>query len=620
MSDKELARRSETQIVFGGVDITLYVNKGWLSFTYTDNEEDEADDLQIKVYDRDGKWLRKWLDSIIGNAAQGGDIISSAPVDEKKTTTTSSSSSASTSSSAKRYKVTASTGVNVRSGAGEKYKVLGKLPYGTVVEVSSFSGSWAKITYSGKSGYIKKDNLKLVGTGGNSSSTTSPTTRSTTSSTAYAASSSGSGDWKKGDEVIVNGAPWGDSYGSSHQGWTVKDHKGKITYLNLKPGVPYPICVDALGWFAESAVQKVGSDDKSGGNGGSAEGSKGLKISAVITLCNANGDGKDSVLDCGQFELDSIDAQGPPATVTIKATSLPYNSTIRQTKKSKSWENITLSSVASEIASKNGMGVLFESANNPKYTRVEQYQMSDISFLQKLCHDAGCSLKATNNIIVVFDQAQYEAKTPVKTIKYGEEGGYTKYRLSTGTNNCYTSCRVYCTTSSGSVISATEYAENYDEKSEKQQCLQVNQRVSSKAEAQELAHKLLRLYNKFEYSASFTLPGDTKLAAGNTVELADFGFGDGKYIIKQAKHSISSSGYTTQITLRKCLADNIKVSGSSDSSGSSLSDEELDRLAYEVAILGKWGNGKERIDKLTAAGYDYNAVQARVNKNYYGGK
>ena len=65
MSDKHLARRAETQVVLNGVDISVYVNKDWIFFTYTDNEEDEADDLQIKVCDRDGKWLRKWLNSII---------------------------------------------------------------------------------------------------------------------------------------------------------------------------------------------------------------------------------------------------------------------------------------------------------------------------------------------------------------------------------------------------------------------------------------------------------------------------------------------------------------------------------------------------------------------------
>lgn len=536
MSDKHLARRTETQVVLGGVDISVYVNKGWLSFTYTDNEEDEADDLQIKVCDRDGKWLRKWLNSIIDGGALGGSVISTAPEGSTKTLTSSGSSSTASGGTDKpRYRVTASTGVNIRKGAGEKYKVIGKLPYGTIVEVHGFYSSWAKITYSGKTGYIKGNNLRSVGGGGSSSSS--------------------------------------GSSGSSKKSSAKKS--GKTTKSQVQTG-------------------------------------KGLKISAVIVLRNWNNNGKDAVLDCGQFELDSIDAQGPPATITIKATSLSFSNTVRQTLKSKSWENITLSEIARQIARQNGMGVLFESKFNPRYSRMEQYQTSDIVFLQKLCHNAGCSLKATNNILVVFDQAAYEGKKAVRKIKFGEEGGYTKYKLSTGTNNCYTSCRVYYTTTSGTVISATEYAENYNENSDNQQCLQVCQRISSKAEAQELAHKLLRLHNKFEITGTFTFPGDPKLAAGNTVELCDFGFGDGKYIVKTAKHSISSSGYTTQVTLRKCLESEKASEGKTDSS------DEIQELAMQV-IRGEWDVYPKRKELLEAAGHSYEQVQTRVNQILYGG-
>ena len=41
--------------------------------------------------------------------------------------------------------------------------------------------------------------------------------------------------------------------------------------------------------------------------------------------------------------------------------------------------------------------------------------------------------------------------------------------------------------------------------------------------------------------------------------------------------------------------------------------KSVDEIAREV-IVGKWGNGSERKDRLTAAGYDYAAVQARVNE------
>ena len=38
----------------------------------------------------------------------------------------------------------------------------------------------------------------------------------------------------------------------------------------------------------------------------------------------------------------------------------------------------------------------------------------------------------------------------------------------------------------------------------------------------------------------------------------------------------------------------------------------IDTIAREV-LQGKWGNGSERVNKLTNAGYDYNEVQEKVN-------
>lgn len=45
----------------------------------------------------------------------------------------------------------------------------------------------------------------------------------------------------------------------------------------------------------------------------------------------------------------------------------------------------------------------------------------------------------------------------------------------------------------------------------------------------------------------------------------------------------------------------------------------VNELAKEV-IQGKWGNGSERKKKLTAAGYNYTAVQAEVNRILYAKK
>ncbi len=527
MGDINAARRADVEIVMRGSKRLVIFNRDWTSFTYTDNEEDNADDITLKAHDCNGSWLKSLISGYIEDTAEAGAVISSPETAAEQ------SGRVSGFGSQKVYKITSPQGLNVRKGAGTKYKILGKLAYGDYIEVKSISGGWANITYTGKSAYVKSDNLRLAGASSASSSSAS-------SPVAGASKTANS-------ESSQNGA-----------------------YL-----------------------------------------SKGVKISAAIVLKNDNGDGKDSVLDCGLFELDSIDLSGPPSALTIKATSLSYSSTMRQTLKSKSWENVTLRQIARQIAEANGMGVMYETGENPKYSRVEQYRMSDISFLQKLCHDAGCSLKATNNIIVIFNQAEYETKNAVKTIVFAKSG-YIKYKLSTGENDTYTSCRVYYTDSRGVTISAVEYAENYRKGEDNGQCLEVRQKVSSVSEAQMLAHKLLRLHNKLETEASFTFPGDTSLAAGCAVELSGFGFWDGKYIIKQAKHTVSSSGYTTVISLRKALSQN-----AAGAVPAAENDANLYELAMQV-IRGDWGNGEDRRERLTKAGHDYAAVQAKVNEILYG--
>lgn len=48
--------------------------------------------------------------------------------------------------------------------------------------------------------------------------------------------------------------------------------------------------------------------------------------------------------------------------------------------------------------------------------------------------------------------------------------------------------------------------------------------------------------------------------------------------------------------------------------GSQINDiKTTDTLAYEV-IQGDWGNGEERKERLEAAGYDYDAIQQKVNE------
>ena len=73
------------------------------------------------------------------------------------------------------------------------------------------------------------------------------------------------------------------------------------------------------------------------------------------------------------------------------------------------------------------------------------------------------------------------------------------------------------------------------------------------------------------------------------------------------KNRLTAAGYDYSIIQAKVN----ELMGSSVSSP--VPSKSIDDLAQEV-IQGKWGNGQDRKDRLTAAGYNYSEIQNRVNE------
>jgi len=316
--------------------------------------------------------------------------------------------------------------------------------------------------------------------------------------------------------------------------------------------------------FADSTPQTTTSTTTSTATSGSEEKPKdntlpdgklpALQIQAAFVQQNWNADGKDTLLDCGEFELDSITESFPPMTVTIKATSLPYRATVRQTQKSRAWEATSLSAIANQIAFENDMLCMFESENDPTFIRVEQFKTSDIAFLSQLCKDAGISLKATNHMLVLFHQATYEAKEPALSFTYGD-GSYLTFKGNIGkSDTSYTVCRVYSfDPETKKTIEGFAYVTNYKKDNPNNHLLELQAKVSSIADAQKLAQIQLRLHNKYAQTCTLTLVGNPQIVSGMVVELKKWGLWSGKYMVKQAVHTLNSSGYVTKITLRHVL-------------------------------------------------------------------
>lgn len=291
-----------------------------------------------------------------------------------------------------------------------------------------------------------------------------------------------------------------------------------------------------------------------------------------ITICTYNWSdlySEEQDLQLGKFEIDELEVSSAPNIVTIKAVaiSISDDSTLRSTLRSHTWENISVQKAANDIAWQNGMKLQWYCDDNPNIDKLEQNDESDLDVLRKICDDAGFALKVTTDAIIIFNVEKFEKEDvyaeyyhPGTTIlnivenqsKPVQTDALLNYSFKAKIRDVYKKCHVkYAKDKDKSVIESTFVAP--DKKEKEGATLEVHQQVSSQAEADRLAKKKLREKNCEEFTGSFSSDGNMGLCAGETIEMLGFGNFSGKYIITQAKHDISSSGFTSSVEIRKCL-------------------------------------------------------------------
>lgn len=289
-------------------------------------------------------------------------------------------------------------------------------------------------------------------------------------------------------------------------------------------------------------------------------------------------------LFCGKFFVDSLRTSGSPRVFEMRAVSIPLNTPIRRKMVTKAWEKKTLKGIAQEIATAAKVKLLFDSQDNPSYDRQDQKAESNLKFLSRLCEDAGLSIKVTDSQIVIFDQAFYEKKKPVKTLKLGVSD-ILSWDFESQQSETYKTCTVSWRDpkkkqkgSSGGYnmdlekddggddpeydmdlqkvkkkvnVAVNTYTYTDPDVEDNGQEYQVKKRAASLDEAKRIAKATLRKLNLRSVTGSLSLVGDTSLVAGVVVELKGFGSFDGRFYIESASHSVSTSGYVTSISVRR---------------------------------------------------------------------
>lgn len=274
--------------------------------------------------------------------------------------------------------------------------------------------------------------------------------------------------------------------------------------------------------------------------------------SAEISLSKLNwtGESDSDSVSFGIFEIDEIENKVSASsgnTASIKLNSIANKSELRSIDKSRSWEKVKLSKIATDLTQEAGLELFFD-ADDVDIERAEQKETSNLKFLHKLCKDNGLCLRVSNGKVIIFDIDKFERQEPVTTLTYGDEN-IISFSGKATISKIYKSARVKY--QHGKQAEKFDYKFDDPEKSDGM-TLEINQKVDSPAEAEKLAKKKLKEKNREEITVNLSVIGDFIYLAGQTLELKDFGFYDGRYMIKKVTHNVGK-GYTCSLELYKCV-------------------------------------------------------------------
>ena len=273
---------------------------------------------------------------------------------------------------------------------------------------------------------------------------------------------------------------------------------------------------------------------------------KGDKINATIILHDWHKENDVQSLPCGAFEVDSVDYSGPPNVINIKAISTLISKPMKSEAHTKAWENVRLSTIAGDIANKNGLALFWDCDNDIYFERKDQVMTSDLEFLKNLAHDYGVNIKVTDNQLVLYSHDKYEEKPVVDVLEFGDKK-ILKWSFSSRATGIYKAARLqYHDPVKNKNIDVTVNADGATEGSNR--ILMINVKAESIDDAKKICKERLNAANSKEITGSIALMGDLRYLGGSNVEIKGFGAFDGKYLIESATHSIGS-GYTTNIKL-----------------------------------------------------------------------
>ena len=263
----------------------------------------------------------------------------------------------------------------------------------------------------------------------------------------------------------------------------------------------------------------------------------------------------------GSFEIDEVELNCPPSTISIRALGAGIQTALRTTEH-KAYENTTLDAVAKQIATRQGLELIGR-IEPIKLDRLTQ-QESDLTFLRNLAGEYDYAFKVTGKRMVFHAISSLAKGVPVANILLTDLSGVrlrdqitiVPKAIEVKHKDPVQKKLISYTIVNGETVavpsSSSKTTTSADTKKQRG-------RSSSTEVAKAKAKGDLGKANRERTTGSWTSMGRPDLVSGNVVTLVAAGKLGGNYLITASNHRVSRSGYTVDQEVCRVSAPTISL-------------------------------------------------------------
>lgn len=249
--------------------------------------------------------------------------------------------------------------------------------------------------------------------------------------------------------------------------------------------------------------------------------------------------------DCGTFWVDEVKLSGSRGgdECNIRALSV-RSSALHAPVKKQNHYRIPIRDFAGKLAAELGLKATGDL--DGMWSGIQEE--SDMKLMYRIARETGCVLRIEGNLLVFYkiSNIRKQGDEPQKVLEI-PRGNVLSYDISDKAEGRITRCTVkWWDAKTKKAVSG-----NYDAGLKGGGSVTVWEEVKDETEARKKAQDYITDRNKKGEEFTMSLMGDVRLRAGICVQPSGYGRFDKVYYIAEAKHLISNTGYSTQITLRK---------------------------------------------------------------------